>query len=64
MPYQCQNCERDILIDTLVDSDLWKEISPTQNEGGLLCAACIADRISFIRKGKPWAALRMLSANI
>lgn len=61
---KCQSCDREIKIDTLVETDLWKEISPTKDEGGLLCASCIADRISEIRGGRRWAALRIISANI
>lgn len=60
----CQICCRRITIDTLVDDDLWKEISPTKDEGGLLCAACMADRIGAVRGGHRWAALRIISANV
>lgn len=63
--YCCEACDREIKIDTVVDNDLWKEISPTKDEGGLLCAACIADRIAEVREGvRAWAALRIISAHI
>lgn len=52
----CDLCNREIKIDTIVDNDLWREISPTKDEGGLLCAACIADRIA---SSKTWPALRL-----
>ncbi len=62
--YCCDACARPIKIDTLVDNDLWREISPTKNEAGLLCASCIADRITEVRGGKTWAALRIISAHL
>lgn len=64
MSYKCQNCEREIKIDTLVDNDVWEKISPSKNEGGILCASCIAERISERYSGRKWAALRIISAHI
>ena len=64
MGYGCEECGREIMIDVLIDTKLWKEISPTRNEGGLLCAACIADEIAKTKSGKKWAALRLISMGV
>lgn len=60
----CEICDRVIKMDTLIDTELWKEISPSGDEGGLLCAACIVDRVADVRSGRKWAAVRLISANI
>lgn len=31
--------------DLVIPSHIWKRISPTQNEGGLLCPSCICKRL-------------------
>lgn len=64
MTCRCDICESVLILDVLVDTDLWKEISPTGDEGGLLCASCIVNRISAVRSGRKWAAVRLISANI
>lgn len=32
--------------DVSMDHETWEKISPTGNEGGLLCANCIMDRLA------------------
>lgn len=64
MNYSCDECGREIVIDTIVDSDLWKEISPTGDAGGLLCASCMVERIAKVRTGRAWAAIRLISAHV
>ncbi len=32
--------------DVSMDSKIWNRISPTGNEGGLLCANCIMERLA------------------
>lgn len=60
-PYHCQACYRLVHIDTIVSNDLWNAVvSPTGDEGGLLCAACMADALA---KHVPWAAIRMVDAH-
>lgn len=55
--YDCQKCGRGIPIDTVVADEVWRAISPTGDEGGLLCAACIADALA----ASDWSAIRMIN---
>jgi hypothetical protein len=46
----CHDCGRPYgeqgFEDFLVPHDVWRRISPTGDEGGLLCACCIVARLS------------------
>ena len=65
MTCQCQTCGRPILMDLLVDTEIWKQISPSRNEGGLLCASCICDAISVLKKDqRRWASARLIPGHI
>ncbi len=65
MSYSCDQCQREIKLDVLVDSDLWSHSSPTKDEGGLLCAACIADAIADRSPTeRRWACGRLIPGHI
>lgn len=34
--------------DLVVDDDVWKQISPTGHEGGLLCPCCMCRRAALL----------------
>lgn len=61
--YDCQSCGRGIFMDVLCRDDIWRRITPTEGLGGLLCAACIADRIAALGLGRDWAAALIVPAN-
>lgn len=49
----CYDCRKPYSLwsDFSVDDDVWEQINPTYHEGaGLLCQACIENRISNIKK--------------
>ncbi|MBU0958541.1 MAG: hypothetical protein KKB31_01220 [Nanoarchaeota archaeon] len=41
----CQSCSKDYKIDINIPNYLWKKISPSKNEAGLLCPICIMERL-------------------
>jgi len=51
-PY-CYDCRRPYgsagFPDLVVPHDVWKQISPTGDEGGLLCPSCLIARLSISR---------------
>lgn len=48
-PLGCYDCglpyEGGHWVESVVPNDVWREISPTGNEGGILCINCIASRL-------------------
>ena len=47
---KCHDCDRPYgdehgFPDLVVPKDVWKKISPTKNEGGMLCPSCICKRL-------------------
>lgn len=40
----CHDCYASSWPDYSVDNDLWLELGPTKNAGGLLCLNCLAAR--------------------
>ena len=46
----CPDCKIEYgkFPDMLVSDETWKEISPTGNEGGVLCPTCIARRMDYL----------------
>lgn len=52
-PIGCYDCGRQYgdgygFPDLLVPNDIWRRISPTGDEGGLLCPSCIVKRVAAI----------------
>lgn len=44
--YDCGlECESPAWVDVVVPNDIWRLISPTHDEGGLLCFNCINARL-------------------
>jgi len=48
---QCYDCKRKYgdeygFPDLIIPLDVWRQISPTKNEGGLLCPSCICARLA------------------
>jgi len=53
MPMQhCHDCDRTYgepgFPDLVIPNDAWRRISPTLDEGGLLCPSCICARLEKI----------------
>ena len=46
----CYDCRMkyDQFPDMVIPDDLWETISPSCEEGGLLCPTCIANRLSYL----------------
>lgn len=46
---QCYDCKRAYgkpgFPDLIIPVEIWRQISPTKNEGGLLCPSCICARL-------------------
>ena len=47
---RCEDCDRPYedeygFPDLVIPDDVWKQISPTGDEGGLLCPSCICARL-------------------
>ncbi|WP_417724606.1 cell division protein ZapB [Salipiger sp.] len=55
----CQICERPVLVDATVSNEDWAKISPTGDEGGYLCAACVAERMCDLHG---WPAVSVVSS--
>lgn len=51
MTAECFDCKRPYadagFADLIIPNDAWRRISPTGNEGGLLCPSCIVARLSI-----------------
>ena len=49
MTPQCYDCHRHYadpgFPDLIIPNDAWRKISPTHDEGGLLCPSCICARL-------------------
>lgn len=56
--YDCQKCGRGIRIDCVLEPDLWAKISPTGDDGGILCASCMADNLAT---ATDWPAIAMVN---
>lgn len=45
----CYDCGREYggpgWIEAVIPDAIWAEISPTHNDGGILCISCIAERL-------------------
>ncbi|MFY0633638.1 MAG: hypothetical protein JXQ91_07495 [Vannielia sp.] len=54
--YPCDRCGHHFDRDAIVDHDTWAKISPTGDEGGLLCANCMVAALD-------WPAVRMVNAH-
>ena len=53
MTLACFDCSRPYgdehgFPDLVVPHDVWKQISPTHDEGGLLCPSCICRRVAAL----------------
>ncbi|KKL56668.1 hypothetical protein LCGC14_2243070 [marine sediment metagenome] len=46
---QCHDCHRPYndpgFQDLVIPNDIWRQISPTKDEGGLLCPSCLCARL-------------------
>ncbi len=46
--FHCDICGRPTPCDTIVSNEDWARVSPTNDEGGMLCAACMVDRLGYV----------------
>lgn len=56
----CQNCGKSYKVDLIIPNELWEQIKPDgKSQGaGLLCSACIINRIEEISDYDCWFLVR------
>lgn len=42
----CHDCGREVLCDLIIPCYDWRAISPTADDGGMLCPSCIVERLA------------------
>ena len=65
MSCRCQDCGKQYKVDLIIPNELWQQIKPKEKlpGSGLLCGACIMDRIEKMSSYDYWYLEKISSSN-
>lgn len=65
MACTCQGCGTEYTMDVVVDDEIWEQIKPSgKPEGaGLLCGACITERVEALHEHSAYRLMHLDSTD-